>query len=175
MDLETILNNLENLVINSSRVPFSNKRIIKEDDLADIVDMLKQAIPAEIKKSRQILQERDKILERARIEGDEHISRTKEYSRTLIEKEEIFEQAKRESAELKKNSFEESSRLLEKAQIESEEIIKAAHEQSEKIKEEAHEYVADMLDYVQQTVQQAQLNTQNIIESIQETRINIKL
>lgn len=175
MDLETILNNLENLVINSSRVPFSNKRIIEEDDLADIVDMLKQAIPAEIKKSRQILQERDKILERARIEGDEHISRTKEYSRTLIEKEEIFEQAKRESAELKKNSFEESSRLLEKAQIESEEIIKAAHEQSEKIKEEAHEYVADMLDYVQQTVQQAQLNTQNIIESIQETRINIKL
>ena len=175
MELENILSELEALVINARRVPFSNKRVIEEDDLADIIDTLKQAVPAEIKKSKQIILERDKILEKARIEGDEHISRTKEYSRTVIEKEEIYEQAKREAAELKRIAFENSSQTLEKAQLEAADILNAAEEQSEKIKEEAHIYVMELLDYVQNVVGQAQANTQNVIEAIQETRINIKI
>ena len=93
----------------------------------------------------------------------------------MIEKEEIYEQAKREAAELKRIAFENSSQTLEKAQLEAADILNAAEEQSEKIKEEAHIYVMELLDYVQNVVGQAQANTQNVIEAIQETRINIKI
>ena len=170
MGFEEILDSLENLVLNSKRVPLTNKRVIEEDDIADIIDLLKQAMPQEIKKAKQIIDERDKIMDKARTEGDDHIYRAKEYSRTLIEKEEIFEQAKKEASDIKRAAFEESERLRAQAQHDSNDILNSAREEADSIKSEARGYVVSMLDYMQKTVEAVQDNNRQIIEAVEETK-----
>lgn len=170
MGFEEILDSLESLVLNSKRVPLTNKRVIEEDDIADIIDLLKQAMPQEVKKAHQIIEERDRIMDKARNEGDDHIYRAKEYSRTLIEKEEIFEQAKKEASEIKRFAFEESERVRTQAQQDSNEILNNAREESDVLKSETRGYVISMLEYMQKTVEAVQENNRKIIEAVEETK-----
>lgn len=170
MGFEEILDSLENLVLHSKRVPLTNKRVIEEDDIADIIDLLKQAIPQEIKKAKQIIEERDRIMDKARNEGDDHIYRAKEYSRTLIEKEEIHELARKEASDLKRAALEESERLRAQAQHDSNEVLNSAREEADVIKSEARGYVVSMLDYMQKTVEAVQENNRQIIEAVEETK-----
>ena len=174
MGFDEILDSLENLVLNSKRVPLTNKRVIEEDDIADIIDLLKQALPIEIKKAKQIIEERDRIMDKARTEGDDHIYRAKEYSRTLIEKEEIFDQAKREASDLKRVAFEESDRLRTQAQHDANELLNSAREEADGIKNEAREYAIGIFDYVQETVEALQNRNQHIVDALTERKDKIR-
>ncbi len=100
MSFEDVLNELENLIIEAQRVPFSSKRLIEEDELADIVDSLKSVIPEEIKKAKSLLVERNKMLADAKTESEDIIEKTKDYARTLVKDQEIYLMAKKEAEEL---------------------------------------------------------------------------
>jgi hypothetical protein len=58
MDLITALNELEELVENSSKVPLTHKVIIDEDRLLDLLDHIRTSLPEEVRQAKWILQER---------------------------------------------------------------------------------------------------------------------
>jgi regulator of protease activity HflC (stomatin/prohibitin superfamily) len=64
-DVDTLIDELESLVARGRRMPL-HKLLIDEDDLLQIVDRLRTAIPAEVKQAHAVLDEHDRILESAR-------------------------------------------------------------------------------------------------------------
>lgn len=59
-------------------MPFSNKRMIDEDECLDIIDQLRIAVPEEIKQSRRVTQEKDRILAQAKEEAERIVQLARE-------------------------------------------------------------------------------------------------
>lgn len=78
IDILYLVDRLEAAINKGTAVPFSNKRMIDEDECLDIIDQLRIAVPEEIKQSRRITQEKDRILAQAKEESDRIIQMSRE-------------------------------------------------------------------------------------------------
>jgi hypothetical protein len=61
MSIEKILEEMENLLLDAPRVPLTNKRVVEEDDLARLIDELREEFPGEIMEATRIMQDRQHI------------------------------------------------------------------------------------------------------------------
>ena len=62
MNSDKLLEDLESIVMNSSKMPFSNKKMVDEEEIMQIVDELKESMPAELDQAKKVLAEKDKII-----------------------------------------------------------------------------------------------------------------
>ena len=65
MKVEEILEEMENILLESGRVPFTNKRLVEEDDMARLIDELRDAMPSQLVEAGRIVSDRQRILEEA--------------------------------------------------------------------------------------------------------------
>ena len=62
MNSDKLLEDLESLVMNASKMPFSNKKMVEEEEILQIIDDLKESMPAELEQAKKVLAEKDKII-----------------------------------------------------------------------------------------------------------------
>jgi cell division septum initiation protein DivIVA len=93
MDILYLVDRLEAAINKGTAVPFSNKRMIDEDECLDIIDQLRIAVPEEIKQSRRVTQEKDRILAQAKEEADRIVTMAREESARLAEQSELVKTA----------------------------------------------------------------------------------
>lgn len=62
MNSDKLLEDLESLVLNASKMPFTNKKMIEEEELLQIIDDLKASMPAELDESKKFWQKKIKLL-----------------------------------------------------------------------------------------------------------------
>ncbi|MCG3141054.1 MAG: hypothetical protein HDKAJFGB_02224 [Anaerolineae bacterium] len=79
-------------------MPFSNKRMIDEDECLDIIDQLRIAVPEEIKQSRRVTQEKDRILAQAKEEADRIVQMAKDEAAHQADLSEVVKTAQARSA-----------------------------------------------------------------------------
>ena len=68
IDILYLVDRLEALLVKGWRVPLTSKSMIDEDEFLDIIDQMRIAIPEEIKLSKKIVQERDRVVAQAQEE-----------------------------------------------------------------------------------------------------------
>ena len=93
MNSEKLLEDLESIVVNASKMPFTNKKVVDEEELLSIVDELKGAMPDEVEQARKVLAERDKIIADAQRHADSMVAQAKDYIAKLTEESEIVRQS----------------------------------------------------------------------------------
>lgn len=131
MEIFTLLENLENLLEESTKVPFSNKVLVDREELSEIVEDIRLKLPDEIKQAKWVKEERQRIISDAEKEADNIIrdAETKIVSmiddheitrQALSQKEEIIETADKVSREISMGTREYADALLERL----EEILK---------------------------------------------------
>ena len=62
MKVEEILEEMENILLESGRVPFTNKRLVEEDDMARLIDELRDAMPSQLVEAGRKDEERNLAL-----------------------------------------------------------------------------------------------------------------
>lgn len=124
--LET-LRILKNMLENSPIVPVWDKVILDKEKVYELVKKLEESIPQEFLEAKKIVENRDKIINKAYLEADEIIRQAKEEAEILINKNTI---------------------TLE-AQKRAEEIIKNAKKESEELKKEMELYISNLLNKVE--------------------------
>ena len=127
MKTEKFLDDLSNLIANSSTVPFTTKRMIEEDELERIVYSIKQSLPLELEESQRIVRDRDKFLEDAQRQADTLIAQAKEYIAKIVSEHE----------------------LVKAAQEEATRIMTDATKSSDELKASSITYAADVMKYVE--------------------------
>lgn len=100
MNIEQILEELENLLLEAPRVPFTNKRMIEEDDLARLLDELREALPGEVMEANHIISGRQRILEEAQKEAQNIVDQGKTYVSRLTDENIITRQAQEQASEI---------------------------------------------------------------------------
>lgn len=143
MDILDVLNEMEELLEESTRVPLVGKVLVDDDLILDMVDHIRTALPDEMRQAKAIVMEREKILEDAKAEAKRVVTEAKEeLSRMAGEDElvkqakqqavDVLEQAKNLSREIKIGAYQYADELLTKGEQNIEAIlnnIRAAREE----------------------------------------------
>jgi len=145
MDILYLVDRLENLIAASRRMPLFSQIMLKESDILNIIEQMRTAIPDEIKQSRRIIQDKERILAQAQADASTLLGRAREESERVMNRE----------------------GLLRAAEDRSKDMVRQAEEQSEQIKIEADAYVAETLRALREHLSSIELEVGRSILSIE--------
>lgn len=123
MDLLSALNELEELIETSGKIPLTRKVVVNEDRLLDLLDRIRTTVPEEIRQAKWIIQEREKVMNDSQ----------KEALRLL---EDAQKQVEKQADE---------SEVARKAKDIAEEIVVRAEDRARELREGARSYADDVL------------------------------
>ncbi len=100
MDILHLIDRLEELFNESRPIPFTHNVIVDEDRVLDLIDQMRVAIPEEVKKSQQIIANRDRTLAQAQEEANRTLALAREKSDQLVERDAIVDAARARADEI---------------------------------------------------------------------------
>jgi F0F1-type ATP synthase membrane subunit b/b' len=136
---------LEELLNQSRPLWFTHNVIVDEDRILDIIDQMRVAIPDEVKKSQQILVQRDRLIAQAQEEANRTIAIAREKSEQLLERDAI----------------------VQAAQSKAEQIMAEARNQAEQTKRDADYYVVETLTRLEIELDRSLTQVRNGIRTLQ--------
>lgn len=89
MEIFTLLDNLEDLIENSKKVPLSDKCIIGQEELLDLIKEIRLKLPDELKQAKWVKEERERILAEAKKEADDVVKEAENRIISMIDEHEI--------------------------------------------------------------------------------------
>jgi vacuolar-type H+-ATPase subunit H len=148
VDILQLVDELEVIINKSFRIPFTSNIVINEDELFDILDQMRIAVPQEVKEARRTEAERERILARAQEEANKIESMAKEKLLSVVDDQEIVSEAHHRSQEL----------------------VRQAEHEADQVKEEADQYVTDKLSSLEEHLLKLLTTVQNGLRQIQTTQ-----
>jgi F0F1-type ATP synthase membrane subunit b/b' len=95
-----LLDQLEDMVGISKRVPFSHRVMVEEDEFVELVEQLRLAIPSEVRQAQRVVRDREKIIAEAQQEAAHIIEGARSRAEYLVSNEGVFNEAKQRSEEI---------------------------------------------------------------------------
>ncbi len=141
IDILNLVDRLEELLDRGMRLPFG-KVAIEEEACLNIIDQMRISIPQEIKRAKEIQDERDKYVAQANEEARRIIAQAREDAARLLDE----------------------HKLREAAEAQAEAILKRAQEDAARVRQAADEYVAGKLEEFGQQLAKLQQQVQNGLE-----------
>lgn len=150
MEIFKILDELEGLVKESKKMPFSNTKVVVESDLLlDRVDRLRAVLPEELETARLVISEKQRIIKEACGQADEYLEQSRDRAARMMDDSEITRNALRMS----------------------EEIIAKAEEIAREIQAEANEYAEGILTHMEMVLKKG---LENISKGKEEIRMEME-
>jgi len=132
-DIRNYLNELDDLLQDAKGVPFSGKVSVNKEEIEDIIDAIRDAIPTEIKKAQDIVEQYESYIENAKVKAND-----------------IIENAHREANELKSEH-----RIFKLAQEAADKQAEEAKHYSREMRIGTMNYVDGVLSKTEDTVREA--------------------
>ncbi len=148
MDILHLVDRLEELFNESKPIWFTHSVIVDEDRMLDLIDQMRVSIPEEIKKSQQIIAQRDRILAQTQEESNRTINIAREKADSLLDRDPV----------------------VQAAQARAEQIIAQARAEADITRREADEYVLETLSSVGQELERLLNQVRNGVRTLQAER-----
>ncbi len=124
MSIEKLLDEMENVLVEAARVPFTNKRVVEEDELARFLDEFRELLPKELEEAKRIIAERQHILDEAQKEAQNIIEQAKTYVCKLTDENIINKQAHEQANEIMTQANRNAKNLQNDAVTYADEVFK---------------------------------------------------
>lgn len=139
MDILHLVDRLEELVNISRPMPFSQRVLIDEDRLIDIIDQMRVSIPDEVKKAQRVISERDRQLAQAAEEAERIKQLAREERDAIVGKDQIAMDAR----------------------IKGDQIVEKARQTAAGIQSDSDEYVMETLTNMEAEMMQVLQQVRN--------------
>ena len=146
--LDGLFDEFLDLVSNARRVPLMDKIMLDENDLLNIIDDLKEAIPREIKSANQVLEEQKNIVDKAYADADRIVQQAKEEAERIVSVAQAEADAKVQQEEIVKQANAVAEDVKANALRYQEETKLAADEYALQVKQSSLKYADDMLEFL---------------------------
>lgn len=93
-----LLDELEEILDSSKAVPFSNKVSVDKEEFFDLISDIRMKLPNELKQSKWVIEERNKILIDAQREADEILKNAEDRMIRMIDESEVTKKAYEQAA-----------------------------------------------------------------------------
>ncbi|MBB6217824.1 vacuolar-type H+-ATPase subunit H [Anaerosolibacter carboniphilus] len=100
MNVLRLLDELEDIVENSSTIPFAGKTLVDRGDILDIIKEIRIQLPDEVKQAQWIKEERQRILVDAQQEAEAIMKDARTHIEEMVEKDEITRLAQKRAEEI---------------------------------------------------------------------------
>ncbi|HHY69848.1 MAG TPA: ATPase [Bacillota bacterium] len=166
MDVLIMIERLDTYLSECSRLPLVGKLLVDEDEVFDMIDEIKAAIPPELEQARWLLKERERILQEARKEADQIISDAKGQIDILASESIIAKEARKQAED-----------LLERTQEVATEIHVGAREYADEIMERVENLLANLLEEVRQNRQELGVTVTDVseLEDLEEADVKMSM
>ena len=142
----------------SSSVPFSRKVSVDPDEIYELLNEMKDALPEEIKQAQWVTDEKDRIIAEAKSEADSRLNEAEN------EINNIKEQARNKFRQLVSEN-----EITREARNEAERIIEEANIEADKIRQQSYAYVDRLfqgsVENFSQLANQLEKNRRTILEN----------
>lgn len=149
MDILHLVDRLEELFNESRAIPFTRSVVIDEEKMLSIIDQMRVSIPEEIKKSQQLMAQRDRLLAQAQEEANRTLQLAREKADQLVGKDAI----------------------IQSAQARAGQIVEQAKRESEFTKKEADDYVVNSLANLEKELSYLLNQVRNGIKSLDQQQL----
>jgi cell division septum initiation protein DivIVA len=144
MDILHLVDRLEELFNESRPIPLTHNVVVDEDRMLEIIDQMRISIPDEVKKSQQIIAQKERVLAQAQEEASRTIKLAKTKGEDIIARDAI----------------------VEAAQARAEQILDQARADAESIRAEADDYVIESLGALEQELNRLITQARNGIATL---------
>ena len=127
MRINEILDQMEKVLLDSSRFPLTNKRIVEEDEMLQLIDELHDSLPAALMEAERIIAERQKIMAEAQTAAQDIVDQAKSYVTKLTEE----------------------HMITRHAQEQADEMIGSARQTAAALRNDATQYANDVFQYLE--------------------------
>jgi len=117
MDILHLVDRLEELFNESRSFPLTHKVMVDEERMLDLIDQMRLAIPEEIKKAQQIINQKERIIAQANEEASRTIDLSKEQCQKLVDRDEIVQKASQLAEEIKRKALDETKLIKKEADL----------------------------------------------------------
>jgi cell division septum initiation protein DivIVA len=145
MDILHLVDRLEELFNESRPIWFTHSVIVDEDRMLDLIDQMRVSIPEEIKKSQQLLANRDRVLAQAQEEASRTVQLARDKADHVVDRDPI----------------------VQAAQVRADQIIAQARAEADLTRREADDYVQGSLTNLQLELERLMNQVQNGIKTLQ--------
>ena len=145
MDILHLVDRLEEILNKGRPFPFTHNVIVDEESILGVIDQMRVTIPEEVKKSQQILAQRDRYMAQAQEEANRTLALARDKSELLVERDAI----------------------VQSAQARADQIVAQAHVEVGKIRQEADDYVVETLTRLEMELDRTLTQVRNGIHALQ--------
>jgi hypothetical protein len=143
MNILYLLDQLEDLLKDSSKVPMTSRVLVDEQEMLDVIDQIRVSIPDEIKEATRLTRQREQMLEDAHAEADR-----------------LIREADSQIAERLAEHH-----LVRSAEVRAAQIEERAHQQAEQVRRETDQYAYRVMQRLRDQIAQI---SQNVERGLQE-------
>ncbi|MDB9309117.1 DivIVA domain-containing protein [Aphanizomenon sp. CS-733/32] len=165
VDIQHELNQLEEIVLSSLRIPLTGRTLIDEDKLLEQLDFVRLSLPTVFQEALNILAQKNEILLEAEEYGQQVVDVAQAKRAQILAESDIVRQAQREADQLRRqvqqdceammqDTLAEIDRKRRACQQELEEMRQVAISQAEEIEDGADKYADNVLANIEQDIQE---------------------
>lgn len=137
MEVLSLLEAMEEMLENSSPVPFSKKVMIDKEQIIDVINEIRQKLPDELKQAKWVKEERQRILLDAQKEANDIIKEAENKIISMIDEHEIT-----------KKAYEQKAEIIDAAESYSKELVAATKDHADSILAELENSLKEKLEMV---------------------------
>ncbi len=168
MSIDTILNDIDQIVEESKSVPFSSKRMIDADEICQLVEDIRLNMPEEINQAKKIAQERRDILNEAQSSAEDIIAKARERADLMIEEHQITKEARENALGIIQQAKDEADALLSKARTDARNMTDKAEAWSNDIRRNASNYVENIIRDTDETLTKSVNDVRKLRQSVKD-------
>lgn len=172
LDIQQELNQLEDIILASPRVPLTRRTLVDEEQLLDHLDLVRLHLPTAFQEAQAIIQQKKEILLEAEQRAEKTLLEAKQYAEEILQTAEaraaqilneidiiqlaeleakhIQQEAQQECEAAKEQTWAEIDQMRRKSQQELEEMRLLAIAEFEAIQKGADEYADSVLENMEQ-------------------------
>ncbi|MEO6860071.1 MAG: DivIVA domain-containing protein [Microcoleus sp.] len=160
VDIQRELNRLEEIVLDSPRIPMTRRTLVDEEQLLDQLDLVRLNLPIAFQEAETIIRHKDELLQEAQLYAQEVIEAAEQRAAELLNDMGLLQQAKIEADQLRQQvlldceaiqqaTLAEVEQIRYQAQEELEDMRVRAMAECEEIQNGADDYADQVLDNIE--------------------------
>ncbi|ADG97338.1 conserved hypothetical protein [Segniliparus rotundus DSM 44985] len=125
------LEELGAIVEEARSVPMTSNCVVPRGDVLELIDDIREALPADVDDAQDVLDQRDRLLEEARIYAQNHVEEAHAKSESAVE------ESRHIAERITSDAAAQADRVVKEAQSTAQRLLAEAQQESERLRHEA--------------------------------------
>ena len=134
IDIQSELNRIEEIVLDSPRIPFTGRTLVDEEELLEQLDLVRLNLPGSFREAEAIVYHKEEILVQAEQYAQEIVEEAEKRAAYILDQLGIIARAELEAKQIRKRVQEECAALQEQTLADIEEMREQAQQDIEQMR-----------------------------------------